>query len=499
MTQEEIKSYLVKLAYKIDKQSEAGFLKSLTGGSGALSKLTGAAGAAAGAVALVSTALAASVATVVSFTASAANANKENERFARMMFASERAAYSFNTALQAMGKSMDDIATMTPEEYQQFRALRNLSSSIGLPADYNQTMRGVRDTMFEVTRLKVIAAQAMSIIAYYIAKYLELPMQRLRQNLRNLGDWLQKNIPKIADIAGKAALVVVRLAEGVGWLVEQGWNLANLVGEKMPSSFAYAAAGLTAFFAVMAAGPIGWFIAAIVGLLLLLDDIATWQRGGDSLFGGIYEFFANGFSSVFDLSAFDDLFKAWDFLIKKVNEFLDTLFDVDEEGEGIKALFEELGKIVGYVLDDYITKLKNIFTIAGNLIHIVTSILRALTGQFSWDDFINGFDWSGLDMPRWAKDLIGLNDSREDPNKTVDEMNRILESLGLPGLSQEEIRAITDKYSTNVTVQVGIDGATGEPTGIKAFADGVPIGVNATFGTIDGLVANMMATGGYAP
>lgn len=314
MTQKEIQSYLVKLAYSIDKNSEASFLKSITGGSGALSKLSTVAGGAAAAVALISSALTAATAQVISFTVSAANANKENERFARMMFTSERAAYSFNTALQAMGKSMDDIAYMTPEEYRQFNELRNLSNSIGLPNDYNQTMRGVRDTVFEVTRLKVIASQAMSYIAYYIAKYLELPMGRFRKKVREFSDWLQKNIPKIADVVGKLSLAVIRLAEGVAWLVGQGLELASVIGEKVPTSFLAAAAGITAFFALMSAGPVGWFIAGLSAILLLLDDIATWQRGGISAFGGVYEAFASGFSNVIDLTIFDELFDAWDFM-----------------------------------------------------------------------------------------------------------------------------------------------------------------------------------------
>lgn len=490
MTQQEIQSYLVKLAYAIDKQSEASFLKSIGGGSGALAKLSSVAAAAAGALAIVSSALTAATVQIVSFTVSAANANKENERFARMMFTSERAAYSFNTALQAMGKSMDDIAYMTPEEYRQFNELRNLSNSIGLPADYNQTMRGVRNTIFEVTRLKAIVSQAMAHIAYYIAKYLELPMERFRKKIRDFADWLQKNIPKIADVVGKLSLGVIRLVEGVSWLVEQGLQAASVIGEKLPTSFLAAAAGLAAFFTLMAAGPIGWFIAGIAALLLLLDDIATWQRGGISALGGVYEAFTRGFSQKFDFSAFDELGKSWEFIVKKVNEFLDVLFQVDEEGTGIKSLFEHMGKMTANALSSDLVILKDIFIVAGNLMHIVTSIMRALTGTFSWDDFINGFDFSGMDAPPFIKDLIGLTDFNEDYDKAINEhANRILESEGyIPVAMQEAL----DKQDgdTNINVLYHVD-EKGAPYNVTGTINGFPISPN--------VISNIYAAGGYAP
>lgn len=490
MTQEEIKSYLVKLAYSIDKQSEASFLKSITGGSGALSKLSTIAGGAAGAVALVSAALTAATAQVVSFTVSAANANKENERFARMMFTSERAAYSFNTALQAMGKSMDDIAYMTPEEYQRFNELRNLSNSIGLPNDYNQTMRGVRDTVFEVTRLKVVASQAMSYIAYYIAKYLELPMERFRQKVREFSDWLQKNIPKIADVVGKLSLAVIRLAEGVAWLVGQGLELASVIGEKVPTSFLAAAAGITAFFALMSAGPVGWFIAGLSAILLLLDDIATWQRGGDSLFGGVYEAFASGFkkSSFFDQSTWDEISEKVSNIADHFSSIWESLVEINEETqffthalEVLEGVAEGLGNLITGVTD-------SILDIITNISVFFDKVLGWFTGKNS---FIDIFTSDEYEAPK--NNLEGVYEDKGNgllnwftPTFSDQQRIKLIQEYSHYDPAMIREAAAENNFEFNFTIdKEGNVTATGLQNGL-AILNGLT-------------VANIYAAGGYAP
>jgi hypothetical protein len=105
----------------------------------------------------------------------------------------------------------------------------------------------------------------------------------LERLIKTFFGWLEKNGDKIINTITMFAKAFGNFIEGIGRGVGfAGQLLENLFGmENGLKAIAAAAAIVTLSFSP--------FIAAVLGLILLLDDIAVWKQGGKSLFGGFYD------------------------------------------------------------------------------------------------------------------------------------------------------------------------------------------------------------------
>lgn len=371
---ETLKEYLVKLGWDINKaqlsqvqNSLSSFNNSSNGLLKTLSKSFVKAGVS------VAGFLGSSIAGITKMMFGIADADREVERFARRMWTTEENARSLTTALDAVGASFDEIFYMTPEEYRNLMELRNLGKSLEAPAELQGQLRQIRDINQEIDKLKVTLSYGTQWIAYYFLKIVGQDVDNVQDALEKLNAYLQKNLPQIAEKVAKVLGYVVRLGK-TG--VEAFQRLTDVVGrlwDSMDSGTKVATSAVTGFLALMKLGPVGMFIAAILALLLLLDDIFTWQRGGNSLFGEQYEQFSEWWNSL-DTSQFSDLGgdvnelldSCWE-LVKVVGEALKAFGEWAVESGVLKGTLELLLGVINGIVEALTWIVDLILTITGNI------------------------------------------------------------------------------------------------------------------------------------
>lgn len=321
-----IKEFLVALGAKVDiSQLDKGLRLS----EKMVSRYGGTLGGAfVGAAAAAAIGIAAVNAATAKYLYNVASADRETERFARRMFISYQSAKDLNQALSTMGKSFEDIYQMTEEEFTQFNSLRKLSRDIGQPADYRKQMQQIRAVGYELQRLQLIFKKLKERVAYFGSLRLGKYMESGKNLLQRAAAWLTENLDKIADkiaflmeIFARLASAGYSLGKAILWVVD---TLKNL----LPSSLLVAGGAVAGFLGLLSLGPVGAFLAAILALLLLIDDYKTYKRGGQSLFGDEYA----------ELEAFLEK-------MKESESLQDFLAAVREIGDGLGLVWEWLVKI----------------------------------------------------------------------------------------------------------------------------------------------------------
>lgn len=229
------------------------------------------------------------IASIAKFVNGVAQADNATAEFARKMWTTKENALSFNNALEAMGKTMDDVFYMTPEEFNYLNELRDLGKSIQAPKELDTMLQKVRGINQEVNKLKVMLSYGKQWVSYYLLKYMGTDIDTIRQKLSDFNNWIRNNIPKIASIIAKPLYTIYRYGKVIFNLIE---SLASSL-KKLWDSMSAGQRGIVkfgaGFLALLKSGPIGLFIAAILFIIELLDDIQTWKRGGKSLFGDVYD------------------------------------------------------------------------------------------------------------------------------------------------------------------------------------------------------------------
>lgn len=187
-----------------------------------------------------------------------------------------------------MGKSFEDIYNMTEEEFAQFNSLRKLSRDIGQPADYRKQMQQIRAVGYELQHLQLIFKKLRERVAYFASLRLGKYLEGGKNLLQRAAAWLTENLDKIADKIAILMEIFVRLAsagyslgKAILWVIDVLKNL-------LPSSLLVAGGAVAGFLGLLSMGPVGVFLAAILALLLLIDDYKGYKRGDKSLFGDEY-------------------------------------------------------------------------------------------------------------------------------------------------------------------------------------------------------------------
>lgn len=197
---------------------------------------------------------------------------------------------------------------------------------------------------------------AVQWIGYYLTKYLAGPLGKLREGLKSFNDKAGPIAQKWAQRIGKVMSVVVRLGATA---LRVGGKLFSLL-EKIPDKFKtiFGAGGLIA--AIIKSGPLGWIVAAIFGVIALLDDLDRYQNGKSSMFAPMWDRF-NEFKEGF---AESDAFEGIKTAIDNIGTALGELFSrVDWQrfgeiiGDTVGAAFEAIAWIVQGIRDiiDYFT------------------------------------------------------------------------------------------------------------------------------------------------
>lgn len=211
-------------------------------------------------------------------------------------------------------------------------------------------------------------------------------------------DLITKGIQKVIEFLFRAIQVVVNSARAIDKIISStiGWEKALYL---LAVALAYVKRGMLMAFVT---NPVAWVIAAIAGLLLLLDDLMVYLDGGDAAFGAFWEpcikwieenkqAFIDFFDTV--VSIFNDIVavlkSVWDDAYKVVSGFVDLviglfkfffgLFTGDTEmvKEAWLQLWSGIGDIVMGSLGLIETALEVFWAVVGNMAEVAIDLIIA--------------------------------------------------------------------------------------------------------------------------
>lgn len=213
-----------------------------------------------------------------------AKSDLENEKFARRMWMSKENATAYKNVMSALGAELQDLY-LSPELLQRYTELRKQANQLVQPKEFTDQMKQIRDVTFEFQRFKLEATYAMKWVGYYLFKYLEKPISDFKKHMKALNDSITIKMPHWTK----------QVAQFVSWFARLGiagaWGIKRLLEalDELSPKTKVAGSAFLGFFALLKMGPIGWLIAGVTALLLLMDDFKTYQEGGDSLFGNTWK------------------------------------------------------------------------------------------------------------------------------------------------------------------------------------------------------------------
>ncbi len=108
----------------------------------------------------------------------------------------------------------------------------------------------------------------------------------LTKLLNDLQKWMNENGKKIIQTFSDIANIVTKIGSAIGRVVGLFADLFQGIGN---SQNGFTTLALIVGTLMLAFKP---FTLLLIGLLLILDDIAAWKAGGNSSFGGLYDAFA---------------------------------------------------------------------------------------------------------------------------------------------------------------------------------------------------------------
>lgn len=292
-----LKEFLVSLGLKDDMSEKLN--KSMQSADGTVSKF---AKGFAKKIALAGTAVVAFTATATTglakFATSLVKTDDELTKFQKTFGLSRDEAYKTKSALDVMGKSMEEIQ-LDPKLLAQFNELKKNAADLKVP-DMSEGLNTVRAITTSVLALKQTAANALQWVGHSFLKYVAKPMEDIQNQLKGFNDTIKKNIPDWGDKIGKALSWVVQLGGTIIRAGTQMFGAVKKVFDAIPSGVKVATTALGGLAAFIKMGPIGKLVTIISAALLLLDDFFTFLDGGESLLGPVWKTLSDFFSGFED-------------------------------------------------------------------------------------------------------------------------------------------------------------------------------------------------------
>lgn len=371
--------YLVKIGWEVD----IGSFRTTKGMfdlvlNGITEKLGPLGGAFANFATFAITGLAAVNKSMVNLLSTTAQLDLATERYARRMWTTEQNARSFSTALSALGMSESDFFYATDEEIKRFRELRALGNAFQEPQELEDTLVLIRDIQFEFNKFKVLATYGSRMVAYYLKQYLGTTFDDARTKLREVTDWATKNLPKIAQFIAKIFSIAYQLLQAALYPIIGAIKAIISLWNSFSTNLKLGITGIGTAIMLLKSGPLGWLIAAIVGLLLLIDDYIVWTKGGKSLFNwGVFQ------------QGLENLKEELGPLVEKFNELagtIDRLFEKLGLKDFLLDFIQAMIDLLGIVIDLATTAVKEIT----EFVDIITRLIQLVTGDISFDEWLLG-------------------------------------------------------------------------------------------------------------
>jgi hypothetical protein len=284
------------------------------------------------------------------------------QKLAMQLWTTTENAREVSMALKTMKVSMQDL-WLSPELLQQFNQLRKDTAQLKLPDDAEESLKRVRSVTFEFQRLKQAGSLAFQWIGYYIAKYAAGPIAGIHQDLQAFTNWILKNIPEAAKVIGTVLGTILRLAitliKTVYTLIKPIVEIIQFIAEelgKLPKPLQDILKLIGLIGVALMTGPLG----VIFLILLALDDLFTYLKGGKSVIGGFFGEFTKGAKAINDLKAklkaikdavtepFKELKNGWDSFWGSIGQFIDNIEKKFKKFED-NVKNSPIGKLVGAI------------------------------------------------------------------------------------------------------------------------------------------------------
>lgn len=480
MIGEMIQEYLVGLGAKVDKPGFAEADRTIKAMDRGVETATGhMADNFVKASAAITTALAGVTASVAGLMKATANQDLAMEKLSRQMMVSKQDAYAMKQATDALGESIQDI-TLTPELMTRFEKLAADGKKMRVGGDFEATMKGFRDLMFEFTRLKQEVSYAMTWVGYYLMKYLNRPLSEARDKFRSFNDAFVRNMSVWTEKAARAIVYIINIGRHlIDFTVDATKHLMTM-WDSFPKGVKIAVGALTGLWLVMKASPLGRMIMLVGTLLMLIDDYYGYMEGKQAQFGKYWDKL-NEYISIAKEKWEDFKASAMPFWERFI-EFLSTAKDkVVEFAHGIGEFLEraknstELREFLG-IINDLGTAIWNLATVCINMLLEGLSNMRegfsrtsessgGLSGALSrlWRIFIG--------LLEVVTDIINFMARLMQEVQRTEEWQEFTEAVGeLLGALVELFNAILDLVKVAFEGLFGELGKTGE---VYSFRDAI--------------------------
>lgn len=452
-----LQEYLVSLGAEVDEKG--------------IAKIHGALSTTKKAALGVTTALAAVVTMIAKTSVSLDETSRKYEQMARAQKKSTEEIRAQETALKVMGKTLKEVQADKVLN-AQYEALLKVGKGLALPEASGGTLV-LRDIIGTIEELRLKGTYALQWINHHLLNKLYYPLSRLRNGLQNFSMKLSANFPSWTEKIATGLSYIVRLfgagVEGVADLV--GWIA------KLPPEIKLVGEAIGIAFGVSKLGPVGMTIAAITGLLLLLEDFYTWKNGtGPSRLGDFWQSISDGtLLSPEGVQAFlgrlDEVFGN---VTEKVGQFLDIGTDITGKiTEGISSFdAEAAGETLAGVVSKIILGIENVIngndtrfydfaqsslTMVTTLLGKVMTTLGTFLGSAEWGQMLEGALTMGTNFINNVFDLVlgkegadGTEAEQGLARTLVGMLQNVVTGLG-DGLKKISFDGLGDKVGTFIT------------------------------------------------
>lgn len=362
---------------------------------------------------------------------------KQDEKFetlAQRMFVSRKSVYEYQSAVKALGVTIDEIQ-FNPTLMKQYKELVSDSRKMFGGKEYIGAMTTIRSFLFEFVRLKQESMYLLQWIGFSIIKNLQIPLEKARLTLQGLNDFIVKNMSKIGDTIGKMIFNVKNFSKSImdffGNIikeVQQFWASLPPWAKK----FIMGTGVIGAIFIGMQ-NPIIFVSALITGILLLIDDFQKHINGKKAQFG-----------------------KFWDSLITWINKTKATIYEwkdktikwIEDVYGKVKNWLEETKKKVNENLPKWKSEFKNFCSTVSDGFNTAVKAVKSFLNQMDRLEFF----WKLVSRQglAYAMGRVFSGKFEEDFQQYKNEKNesqRISNAKrNFDSLSQQEQEALIQQY-----------------------------------------------------
>jgi hypothetical protein len=318
-----------------------------------------------------------------------AGATIKNQEFSRQMWMDYDTAVAFKSSLDSLGVSIQDLY-LSPTLMNAFIQFRQLAQQMKTPADFQSTMDNLQQITFQFDEFKLEASYAIQWIGYALAKDLSGPLGDFQDGLKKLNTWIITTMPvwakKIADFIVNIIKVFKDIytagKDFVDWWDNLGskWQHAIEISTGLVIGIMAIGKAITIVMGIMAAMadanlPLLAISAAILAIILLIQDFMTYQNGGQSALGGLWAWIDKMASSpeIAQLKqSFDDFKQSLESVFGAFGDVITAIANLLGTGSGMVSW----GQLFKGIIDALTSSLK---ALAGEL-NTVSGLIQGITG-----------------------------------------------------------------------------------------------------------------------